>query len=263
VDRIQVSVIIPCYNAQAYLKCAVDSVIQQTLSEWELIIIDNGSTDQSYAIASSYRDSRIQVVSYIDQRGAANARNVGIALAKGEFIAFLDSDDYWEPKKLAIQVQFMKDSDSALTYTDYALVNQEDQVIGVYSPPNKASYNDILRSNYIGCSTVMINTSKLGKVYMPVDKDIREDMACWLSILRNKYTGVKVQYTLVYYRVHPHSSSFNKLKMMRSQYRTYRLAERMGRITSLYYLLIWAVSGIRKYRKITNNSRKKGETPLC
>lgn len=165
-----VSVIMPSYNAEKYIKEAIESVIAQTYKNWELFVIDDGSTDRTAEIARSYaeKDSRIILHRNSHNMGTAKTRNTGIKLANGEWIATLDSDDMWHPEKLEIQLKKAAKTGSLSLYTSYSLFcegfRQE------YTVPEKIDYSSLLTENVIGCSTVMMNRSILEKHLLPSDK---------------------------------------------------------------------------------------------
>lgn len=165
-----VSVIMPSYNAEKYIKEAIESVIAQTYTNWELFVIDDGSTDRTAEIARSYaeKDSRIILHRNSHNMGTAKTRNTGIKLANGEWIATLDSDDMWHPEKLEIQLKKAAKTGSLFLYTSYSLFcegfRQE------YTVPEKIDYSSLLTENVIGCSTVMMNRSILEKHLFPSDK---------------------------------------------------------------------------------------------
>lgn len=165
-----VSVIMPSYNAEKYIKEAIESVIAQTYKNWELFVIDDGSTDRTAEIARSYaeKDSRIILHRNSHNMGTAKTRNTGIKLANGEWIATLDSDDMWHPEKLEIQLKKATKTGSLFLYTSYSLFcegfRQE------YTVPEKIDYSSLLTENVIGCSTVMMNRSILEKHLFPSDK---------------------------------------------------------------------------------------------
>lgn len=180
---VQVSVIMPAYNAERALEQAVLTVRKQTLTDWELLLIDDGSTDGTVALARELArtDPRIILLQQGQNTGAAQARNRGIREARGRFIAFLDADDGWVPDKHARQLAFMQDRDAALSYSGFWRVRGTRRTrIAV---PSVITHSQLLRGNVIGCLTVIYDSAQLGRVEMP-DLALRQDYATWLQILR-------------------------------------------------------------------------------
>lgn len=241
-----VSIIMPAYNSQAFLKDSIESVLQQTFSDFELIIIDDGSTDTTADIANTYAktDARILFHTQKKNQGVAVARNRAIEMANGRFIAFLDSDDIWLPDKLERQLHFMGSGNYSLSYTHYAQIDDSGKQTGAYSkPPGRLSYSDLLKSNQIGCLTAIYDSRKLGKIYMPLLR-ARQDYGLWLKILRKVDYAYGLNEVLALYRVGYSSVSSSKLKMVEYNWQLFREAERFSRIKSAYYL------GWNIYRKL-------------
>ena len=244
-----VSIIMPNYNSANYIVNTVNSVLLQTYSNWELIIVDDCSTDNSLEIINQFNDARIKVYKTDVNSGAATARNIAIEKAQGDWIAFLDSDDIWISDKLEKQLKFMVENDYSFTYTSYLVVDSSLQEINRFEPKkDSCSYKDILKHNSIGCLTVIYNAKKIGKFYMPVEAVKREDLACWLSILKNGETGYCLREDLAKYVIHEKSVSSNKLKMIKYQWNVYRKVEKLNWFKSVYYLVCWAINGVLKYR---------------
>lgn len=244
-----VSIIMPNYNSEKYVEETIKSVLSQTYQNWELIFVDDCSTDKSLDIAKSFKDDRIKILQNSTNSGAAVSRNLAIKQAKGKWIAFLDSDDLWTCNKLDTQLKYMKDNDVSFCFTDYDVVNEENEMVSVFKPKLAVcSYKDILKHNHIGCLTVIYDAEKLGKVEMPTDAIKREDVACWLKILKGGVKGFCLHENLAKYKVHSNSVSSNKLKMMKYQWQVYRKVEKINFFKSIYYLACWAINGIFKYR---------------
>lgn len=244
-----VSIIMPLYNSSDYIKATIDSVIEQTYKNWELIIVDDCSTDNSLRIVQQYDDIRIRLIKNTVNSGAAVSRNNAIKAAKGRWIAFLDSDDLWEKDKLLQHIGFMLKENTPFSFTGYNVLNSENKIIAVFEPSKDIyKYSMILRHNYIGCSTVIYDANVLGKVYMPVEAIKREDQACWLRILKNGVDAVCFHERLTTYRVYNSSVSSNKFKMVKYQWDVYRKVERLPLIKSVFCMMCWAVLGVLKYR---------------
>lgn len=244
-----VSIIMPLYNAETYVASAIESVLAQRYKCWELIIVDDCSTDRSVSIVEQYLDPRIRLIRNESNTGAAGARNLAIEAAKGRWIAFLDSDDLWRKDKLELQLSFMEEKGAALSFTAYNVVDSNCSHITVFSPrKDRYSYDMILRHNSLGCSTVIYDTSFLGKVYMPLEAVKREDQACWLSILKTGVDAFCLKECLTEYRINSGSVSHNKASMIKYQWNVYRSVEKLSIIRSVECMLCWAVRGVLKYK---------------
>ena len=248
-DHGLVSIIMPSYNSAKFIKETVDSVISQSYENWELIIVDDCSTDDSLSIIESFDDARIKVIKNDVNSGAAVSRNNAIEAAEGRFIAFLDSDDLWDKDKLAKHLAFMTDSNISFSFTHYSVLNSDNEVITEFSPKkDEYDYTTILKHCYIGCSTVIYDRERIGKFYMPTDAVKREDFACWLQILKTGENAVCFHDCLTTYRVHSNSVSSNKLKIVKHHWNVYRKVEKLSFIKSVYYMAHWAIKGVLKYR---------------
>ena len=244
-----VSIVMPNYNSEKYLKETIESVLAQTYTNWELLFVDDCSTDNSLEIVRSYQDSRIKILQNDKNSGAAVSRNYALREAKGRWIAFLDSDDLWMPEKLEKQIVFMETNGYAFTFTDYDVIDENSVTISHFKPRlDICMYKDILKHNHIGCLTVIYDSEKMGKVLMPTNAIKREDLACWLSILKNGERAYCLHECLARYKVHSNSVSSNKLKMLKYQWKVYRKVENLSIIKSCYYMLHWAINGVLKYR---------------
>ena len=163
IDYGLVSIIMPNYNSEKYIKETIESVLAQTYQNWELIIVDDCSLDNSLELAKSFRDERIKIFSMSKNGGAAIARNKAIKEAQGKWIAFLDSDDLWITEKLEKQIAYMSNNDISFSYTDYDVIDESNNFITVFIPKfDSCTYEDILKHNHMGCLTVVYDSSKLG-----------------------------------------------------------------------------------------------------
>ena len=244
-----VSIIMPNYNSAEYIGRAIESVLAQSYSNWELWFVDDCSTDNSLEIINRYDDPRICTIKNASNFGAAASRNKAIEKAKGRWIAFLDSDDLWDRDKLQSQLLFMDKTQTAFSFTAYKVINNNDEVIAQFFPKKDVyDYNTILKHCYIGCSTVMYDCKHLGKVYMPIEAVKREDFACWLKILKSGMNAACFHQFLTLYRVHNGSVSSNKLKMIKYQWNVYRNIEGLSITKTLYYMINWGINGLFKYK---------------
>lgn len=250
-----VSVVMPCYNCAAFIGKAIESVLSQSYADWELLVVDDRSSDDSVDIVRAYaeKDERIKLFVNSENFGAAKTRNAAIEKAKGKWIAFLDSDDYWTADKLLNHLDFMVKGAVSFSFTPYDVVNVKGEKISAFRPLKAVyTYEDVLKTNSIGCSTVIYDREKLGKVFMPEDAEKREDMACWLRILKSGEKCFCFEENLTAYRVGGESVSSSKVKMAKYQWRVYRKVERLSFIESAYLMCHWAINGLKKH------ARKKG-----
>ncbi len=244
-----VSIITPCYNCASFIAQAIDSVLAQSYQQWEMIIVNDGSTDTSSEIIAPYaaKDSRIKLIPLGENQGVAKARNVAIKTATGRYIAFLDADDLWLSNKLKQQLSFMQVNNLAFTYASYQLINEYNERLGEFITKASMTYYDLLKTCSIGCLTAIYDTQKLGKMYVP-DTLIRGDYALWLKILKNIHTAQGIIQPLAIYRINTNSLSANKLKAGVYQWRVYRQNEQLSWFKSAYYFLHYMYYGLVKYK---------------
>lgn len=243
-----VSIIMPNYNCAKYLPETISSVLNQTYQNWELIFVDDCSTDNSLEIIRSFNDDRIRIFVNEKNSGAALSRNKALREAKGRWISFLDSDDLWSEDKLSIQLAFMKENNFSFSFTHYYF-DRNDGELREFSPQKDYyRYNDILKHCYIACPTVVYDASVLGKIEMPVEAVKREDYGCWLSILKQGVNANCLHKCLTTVKIHTGSVSYNKIKMVKWQWNVYRKVENLSLIKSFYYMIHWAIKGVLKYR---------------
>lgn len=238
-----VSVIMPTYNCERFIEQSVQSVIAQTVTDWEIRIVDDGSTDGTYEVLKPYLD-RYPAIHYTKlsgNSGPAAARTEAIRQATGKYVAFLDSDDVWFPEKLERQIAFMEESGAVFSCTAYGQMNEIGESLGVVCvPPEKTDYKKMLRlSNPIGNLTVMYNQEKLGKYEVPNIKK-RNDFALWLRILRDTPECVGMPEVLGRYRIRENSVSSNKLQQAKYHWQLYRKVEKLGWCKSVWAMVCWA-----------------------
>lgn len=252
-DNNLVSIITPSYNSSKFISKTIESVLSQTYQNWEMIIVDDVSSDNSNEIIESYiqKDSRIKLIKLEQNSGAAIARNRAIEEAKGRYIAFLDADDIWKDKKLEKQIEFMQRNDYAFTYTAYEKVDEHGKVFGKIGVPSKVSYNQLLKTCVIGCLTAVYDTEKLGKVYMPLIRK-RQDFGLWLKILKKIDFAYGINESLAFYTVRDDSISANKKSAAQFTWKLYRDIEKLNLIKASYYFSHYAIRGVlrTKFPKI-------------
>ncbi len=243
-----VSIITPSHNSVKFIRGTIESVLRQTYSFWELIIINDGSVDGSDKIINEFlqNDNRIKVINLDRNHGPAYARNQGIKIAKGKYIAFLDSDDLWHEEKLKIQTEFMEKSKIKFSFTGYQKINEKGKQIGrPISAPEKLTYKDLLKSCIIGCLTVVYDQSEIGKYYMP-NYLKTQDYALWLKILKDGIDAYGLDQTLAFYRIRKSSISRNKLIKAYYQWKIYRTQEKLDLVKSVLYMIHYAFHGFKK-----------------
>lgn len=241
-----VSIITPTYNSEQHVEETLNSILNQSYSDWELLITDDKSTDNTWDILKRYSrlDKRIQVFQLDRNSGPGIARNNSIKAATGRYIAFCDSDDLWMPNKLETQIRFMEENKVHFSYGPYKVKNDQG-IKGIFYPPSRLNYRDLLKTCSIGCLTAVYDTSYLGKMYMPEIRK-RQDYGLWLSILKkNDYAASYLDVEAIY-RVQNKSVSSNKIKAAQYQWKIYREIEKIGIIRSIYFMLHYAINGILK-----------------
>lgn len=245
-----VSIITPAYNAEAYIAETIESICNQSYTDWELIIVDDCSKDNTLSVVEEYakRDKRIQLIKTPQNGGVAKARNIGLEHAKGDYISFLDSDDLWAPDKLEKQLKFMMAHNYVLTYTDYQKFNTVTGQRGkVIKCPKKMKASDILKNTAIGCLTVMVDKKQAGEFRMPLLKHT-EDNCTWYNILKQtNSTAYNLGEVLSYYREGNASLTNNKGKSARQQWDTYRQYFKFSPIKSAYYYCWYAINAILRH----------------
>jgi teichuronic acid biosynthesis glycosyltransferase TuaG len=222
-DAPKVSVITPFYNSEKFLEETIQSVINQTFSHWELLLVNDSSTDNSRNIAEKYcaADSRIQLINLKKNSGAGIARNNGTQNAKGKYIAFLDADDVWLPHKLETQLEFMEKHQVNLCFSSYLLMDEQGNQMGkMIEALQELSYQKLLKSNYIGNLTGIYNAEVLGKIYSPEIRK-RQDWALWLKILKSEKVALGIKESLAIYRLRNDSISQNKLALLKYNFAVY------------------------------------------
>ncbi len=244
-----VSIITPSYNNALFIEETIESVLNQTYHNWEMIIIDDCSSDNSIEIIKRYaqKEPRIKLIINKENIGVSDSRNRAIKEAKGTYIAFLDSDDSWLPKKLTKQINLMRRTGTLMSYSSYKTINENSKVTGYFIVKTKVSYRDLLKTSTIGTLTTIYNAKKLGKFYF--DDRGHEDYVMKLTILKKIGVARGVREPLAHYRIVENSISRNKLQAASWQWKIYRESENLHPIKSLYYFLHYTYNGFTKYKK--------------
>ena len=237
-----VSIVMPLYNAEQFVGEAVDSVLVQSHTNWELIIVDDCSTDASADIVRSYSDPRIRVLQHDCNRGAASARSTALSRAAGDYIAFFDSDDVWLVNKLERQLEFMADAGAAMCFTSYETIEEDGAHRNYVRVPAQIDYKGFLK-NTITCShTIAFDMAQISKDWLmaPTGKcyDFPEDLAVWLGVLKRGFCAYGLDEVLAKNRKRSGSRSADKLKAVRRTWNQYRQGEGMG-VPYSAYCLFW------------------------
>lgn len=247
IEEMLVSVIMPVFNAERTMRQSIDSVLQQSEERLELILIDDASTDQSVSIAEEYacRDGRIKLLRQSVNIGVAEARNAGIRAASGRYVAFLDSDDWWHPRKLELQIGQMQASGAAVSYTAYQRVAEDGSLLSTVEPPLQIDHEDMLRSNHIGNLTGVYDR-RLGDV--PFLRMGHEDYVFWLDRVRRAGRAIRVNHDgpLAFYLVRNGSVSSNKLRAACWQWRIYRETEKLSLPLAAWNMMHYVGNAMRK-----------------
>lgn len=244
-----VSIITPAFNCTSTIKETYLSIKSQTFSSWEWIIIEDCSSDGSFEFinALTSNDNKVVLIRTPKNSGAAVARNFGIEKAKGRFIAFLDADDCWDADKLKKQISFMLDNNYSFTYSGYRLLFKDGKTKDYIPKKEKVSYKDLLKNCDIGCLTAVYDSEVLGKYFIPLDCEKREDYGLWLDLTRNGTFAYKINEVLATYRVGTNSVSSKKHRMIKYLYRVYRKHEKFGVFKSFFLLIVYSIKRIGKY----------------
>jgi len=207
-----VSIVTPCYNCEKYIGEAIESVLAQTYTNWEMFIIDDGSTDNSFNIAKHFaqKDERIKLIKQEQNNGVSIARNKAIELSKGEYLAFLDSDDLWLPEKLEKQLTFMVEKNCDFSFTRYEHIDENGESLNkIARVIKKLTYKKMLFHDFVGCLTVMYKQNLNDKIYHPILRNC-DDYALFLKVLQHVKNAIGYNENLAKYRILKNSLSRNK-----------------------------------------------------
>ena len=219
-----VSIITPTYNSEAFIAQTIESVQNQTYQNWEMIIVDDGSTDKTVEVIQNYinRDSRIQLHKLQENSGAGVVRNYAVELAKGKYISFLDSDDLWKPQKLEKQIAFLLENNLPFTFSFYECINQDGKPLNRrVEAPLILSYRQLFYCNYIGNLTGIYDVEYFGKIKISTIRK-RQDWIMWLTILKKIKIANVVPESLAFYRIHQNSISSSKMDLVKYNFDVYR-----------------------------------------
>lgn len=256
-ENYKVSIIMAAFNAQKTIGESIQSVMKQSYDNWELIIVDDCSSDNTYRIALEFahKDSRIRVHKNELNKGVSYTRKRALSLTGGNWIAILDSDDLWKRDKLEKQISVVKnDSDILLVYTGSSFIDDNNKEINwVLRVPTTISYGQLLKQNLISNSSVLIKKAIYQEYYASGD-EMHEDFATWLLILKNGVKAYGIDEPLLIYRISGNSKSGNKKKSALMNWNTYRYIG-LNSVPSLYYMCCYAIRGFIKYSQIERARR--------
>jgi Glycosyltransferases involved in cell wall biogenesis len=246
-----ISIIVPVYNVENFIEETMDSVLAQTYADWELLLVEDCSNDNTVTLIRQYMertgDSRIRLLRQPANMGAARARNRGLREAEGRYVSYLDADDLWVPQKLERELAFMKEKDAAFAFTGYEFADERGRGTGkVVHVPEMLTYKQALSNTTIFTTTVMFDTKKIPKeqLEMPVMKS--EDTALWFKVLRSGIVAYGLDENLVKYRRAGRTLSSNKLEAIRRIWNLYRRAEGMNVISSAGHFCLWALRAVKR-----------------
>lgn len=247
-----VSIITPLYNGERFVGQTIESVLVQTYPNWEMIIVNDGSEDNGAEIVRRYaeQDKRIKLLEQ-PNGGCASARNHGLREAQGRYYCFLDSDDYWDPEFLSEQLLFMAEKKAAIVTCSVRRVDENGKaILNPQIVPEKMDYFDILKSCNLPCLATVIDSTRFHDIYFREElRNLRDDYALWLSLMKQTDYAYGNQQVLASYRISSSQVTGNKRKVIIPQFMVNYKVEKLGLCRSLYYLAHWAWNGYMKYRK--------------
>lgn len=245
-----VSIITPTYNSEKFLDETIQCVLNQTYSNWEWIITDDGSTDSTIEILKKYSliDKRIKVFFLKKNMGSGFARNNSIEIAKGEFITFIDSDDLWGVERLEKHLKFIKSNNLVFSHASYGYIDEKSLKLDKVFNVSKSSvkFKDLLKKTEISCLTAIYNQRVIGKYYMSNDRR-RQDYFLWLSILKDGYSSLGFDEIDSYYRLHSKQVRKKNLKFVLNHFLFLRRKISLNYFQALYYTACYFFNGVKKY----------------
>lgn len=248
----EVSIITPVFNSSRFLQQTIDCVLNQTFTDWEWMITDDQSTDDSAEIIRKINDGRIQLILAKKNGGAGYARNISLEKASGRFITFLDADDFWEPNFLEEMVSFMKKDKAELAYSNYARCDENlNPVIEDFKADKEVTFNNLLKTCRLSLLSSMYDSARVGKEFFP-EGSKREDHIMWLNLLKKIPVGKPLPKTMAKYRMHAASISRKKTNIIKDQYLVYKDYMKFSTLKSMFYTANWALNGFMKYSKLFN-----------
>lgn len=241
-----ISIIMPAYNSAQYIEQSIESVLKQSYKNWELIVVDDCSVDDTYKIVEKLclNEERIKLFRLNANSGVAMARNFAINVSRGKYIAFLDSDDLWLPDKLEKQLKLMREKNAVISYTAYRQFSGE-KLGKLVFVPEQVTYKQLLKGNVMGCLTVMLDKERLGNLQMK--KARHEDYILWLDILKQENIAYGLQEDLARYRKSETSLTSNKKRSALWTWQVYRQHQELSFFASVYYFIFYVCKGLLKH----------------
>lgn len=243
-----VSVVMPAFNAETTIAQSIQSVLAQTVQDFELIVVDDASSDRTVEIVERHaeRDRRIRLLTTgRNSGGPAVPRNLALAQSTSRFAAFLDADDVWSPQKTKLQLSAMEATGAAISCTGFDVIDAQDRRIGAFIPPARAGYASLLKGNSVGCLTAIYDAERLNRPSFPICG--HEDYALWLELTRDGTSILGLPQKLAAYRVGVESVSSDKMKMLRFFWHIYRHREGFDPVRSAYMCARYAMLNRAKY----------------
>jgi teichuronic acid biosynthesis glycosyltransferase TuaG len=233
-----VSILIPTYNCENFIRSTIQSVLDQSYTHWEIIVVDDASTDNTVAIIKEFAqgDNRIKLTELAKNSGNGFARNIALQNATGRYIAFLDADDLWFPSKIETQLQFLKDKNLPFTFSFYEWIDEEGNVLNKkIEAPRKLTYQQLFFCNYVGNLTAIYDVEFFGKITIEATQK-RQDWRLWLTILKQIQEAKPVPESLAYYRIRKDSISSSKFKLIKHNFGVYRRFHGFNFVVSCIYM---------------------------
>lgn len=246
-----VSIVVPVYNAEKHIKETINTIKKQTYKNYEVIFIDDASTDKSVSIIESKMSEKMKLIKLDKNKESAVARNFGIENSKGRYICFLDADDLWENEKIEKQVKFMEQKQCAFSYTSFCYITEKRKICSrKVQIPEKLDYKQALKNTRILPSSAMFDIKLISKNEIKMVETELEDIATWWNILKNGYIAYGLNEVLVYYRKVKGSRSANKFKMAIKRWRLYRKNEQLSILQTIYYFIFYIKNAINKRKRV-------------
>lgn len=234
-----VSVIMPAFNSADFIIRSIESVLSQSFGYWELIIVNDCSTDNTAQLVQQYlSDERISFINNKTNLGGAGSRNVAIEAAQGRYIAFLDSDDIWADDKLEKQLAYMRSNNIGFSFTAYSTITEQDVIMDQIQVPKQVGFRKLLKHNYIGCLTAIYDTQPFGKIYMPLVRK-RQDFALWLELLKRFDYAYGINENMGFYRIRAGSLSASKKDAFKYYWRVLRQVGGCNLFSASYNILCY------------------------
>ena len=248
-EQLLVSIVIPAYNAEKYIEKTVRSVLRQTYIDYEIVIVDDCSSDKTYSIVQdlAQEDKRIKCYQNEKNQGVANTRNYAIAQSKGKYIALLDADDIWVETKLEKQIKLLQETKAQIAYCSYAFIDEKDkEILKPFIVPVTTTYKSTLAKSVISCSTAMVE-KKLFETYEFEAGVYHEDYVLWLKMLKDGVKAVGDREVLAYYRFMEGTRSANKINSAMKRWQVYRKSMKMSLLESVVAMIQYVINGLLKY----------------